>query len=138
MPKTTIPAKKTGIGELTNPGRNGGRLKRGNPGHKGGKGRLAEESRQEIRYLLKQRLLPEVRRRLGPKNIKKLPDEMIVKYIDALGKYGIGTKHEHTGPDDGPLTHGVLVIAAPPEESGLIGATEVMPVEVVDAEEPSS
>lgn len=97
---------------------NGGALMSGGtPGNKGG-GRTPNRVREEVRELLHEDGLAELRRRFDKKNIRKISHQDFARYIDTLGKYGIGTKHELSGPDDGPLSHGVLLIpgAAPMQE----------------------
>lgn len=97
------------------PGAKGGQLRIGNPGNKGGPGRPPNKIRESIRTaLLDERVLKEVRRRLGPTKIKKMPDETLVKYLKELGLLGLGTKIEHGGVDDGPISHGVLLIPGKP------------------------
>jgi hypothetical protein len=96
------------------PQKHGGALLRGGKkGNKGG-GRRPNKIREELRNVLDERVMKEVKRRLGPKNIQKMPDEMLVKYLRELGLLGLGTKMEHSGPDDGPLSHGVLLIPGQP------------------------
>jgi hypothetical protein len=96
----------------------GGALKVGNPGNKGGPGRPPNKLRQELRGLLDEAGLVELRRRFSPEEIQKISHQDLCRYLDTLGKYGIGTKQEISGPDDGPLSHGVLLIpgAAPAQE----------------------
>jgi hypothetical protein len=90
-----------------------GKLRVGNPGNKGG-GKPPNKIREELRGIVDERLVKEIKRRLGPKNIRKLSDDELVKYLDGLSKYGLGSKVELAGPDDGPISHGVLVIGGIP------------------------
>lgn len=99
--------KKPIVHKMRKPAHGKGMLRVGNPGNRG---RTPNRIREELRGIVDERLVKEIKRRLGPKNIQKVPHDMIVKYLDALAKYGVGTKVEHSGPDDGPISHGVLLI----------------------------
>jgi hypothetical protein len=124
--KKKLPAHvaQTQIGGLY-PAPGGGQLRRGNPGNKGG-GRRPNVVREEIRTLLDEDGLKELKRRFSSRNIKKIPHQDLVRYLDVLGKYGLGAKQEISGPDDGPLSHGVLLIP---------GGPGVQPIEELIAEE---
>ena len=58
---------------------------------------LADTGLEHIEYLLAHE-----RHNLTVKEITTL--------VDVLNKYGVGVKTEITGPDDGPLRHGVFIL----------------------------
>lgn len=93
----------------------GALLSGGVPGNKGGPGRTPNVIRQFMRGLLDGGL-GELERRFTPEEIAKMSDQDLARYIDTLGKLAIGTKSQISGPDDGPLSHGVVVIPQIPEE----------------------
>lgn len=93
----------------------GGAIRQGgNPGNKGG-GRPPNIIRQAMRGLL-DGSLEEVERRFSPEEIIKMSDQDLARYIDTLGKLAIGTKAQLSGPDEGPLSHGVVFVPLLPNE----------------------
>lgn len=88
-----------------------GNLRVGNPGNSGGTGRKPDEARRYFLELLNC-AQEEAANRLTPEEVKKMTDQDLAKFIDVFGKYGVGTKATITGPDDGPLRHGIM--AMPP------------------------
>lgn len=79
-------------------GKNGGTLKTGNPGNKGGPGRPPNELRDMLRAQV-----DEIDERIRTLMLTADLDQLIKLREQAL-KYGIGTKLEATGANDGPLT----------------------------------
>ena len=111
--------KKVIVHKTFTPAHGHGQLRIGNPGNKGGHGRTPNRVREEVRALLDEEGLTELKRRFSTRNIKKIGHQDLARFLDVLGKYGLGTKQEISGPDDGPLSHGVLLIPgtpAPPED----------------------
>jgi len=90
-----------------------GLLRRGNPGNKGG-GRKPDEVKRHFLELAHTGQM-EVARRLQAENVRNMTDSDLAKFLDVFGKYSVGTKHTLTGPDDGPLKHGIM--ALPPLEN---------------------
>lgn len=108
---------------LETPSHGHGLLRRGNPGNSGG-GRKPAEVRDRMRRFLDRVLdridqvltdeeSKQIERAIG-KEVQMLELQDLTKLLDALAKYSVGTKVEVTGPDDGPLRHGIM--ALPPLE----------------------
>jgi hypothetical protein len=93
---------------LETPSHGHGQLRRGNPGHQGG-GRKPDEVK---RYFLElaRKAQYEADKRLDPDEVENMSTQDLAKLLDVFGKYSVGTKHTMTGPDDGPLRHGIMVM----------------------------
>ena len=98
---------------METPSHGKGQLRRGNPGNSGG-GRKPDAARRYFLDLL-QCAQDEAEKRLDPEKVANMSDQDLAKFIDVFGKYSVGTKHTLTGPDDGPVKHGIMVM--PPLEA---------------------
>lgn len=104
---------RTAEGELVEqvtrtPAHGVGQLRVGNYGNKGG-GRKTDEVK---RYFLElaQKAQEEADKRLHPDEVEKMSTQDLAKLLDVFGKYSVGTKTTVSGPDDGPLRHGIMAL----------------------------
>lgn len=99
---------------MRTPAHGQGQLRRGNYGNKGG-GRKPDEVK---RYFLElaQKAQAVADKRLDPDEVEQMSTQDLAKLLDVFGKYSVGTKTTLTGPDDGPLRHGIMALP-PLEES---------------------
>lgn len=122
----------------------GALLPGGKPGNKGGTGRPPNELRQRMRelgYVALEETLRRVQvaskevppreqlRQMRKAELIDLLEEIrgwieiepqaLRQILDTAMKYGIGTKHVHTGDDDdGPIRHGIVIMPALERERG--------------------
>ena len=104
--KRKTPAKtpaKRGKGELV-PQPHGGAIRRGGT-NRGGTGRPASEIRARMRGSLDERIAIAEQIADNPQS----SDSDRLKALDFLAKYGIGTKQEHSGPDDSPIPNEIII-----------------------------
>lgn len=121
----------------------GGAIKaRGNPGNKGGPGRPPNELRERMRelgWVALEEVLARVqasRRTVPPRaHLQKMTKDELIELLegirewieispnelrqilDTAAKYGIGTKHVHSGEDDGPIQHAVFLLPSLDDET---------------------
>ena len=94
------------VGDIVNPGRNGGTLKRGNPGNKGGTGRPSDEIRQRCRGSFDERIRVAEEICDNPGSA----DDTRLKALGILGTYGLGTKTEITLNNEQALIRCVHIV----------------------------
>ena len=84
----------------------GGKIRRGSKkGNTPGTGRPASEIRARMRGSLDERIAIAEQIADNPQS----SDSDRLKALDFLAKYGMGTKQEHSGPDDSPIPNEIIV-----------------------------